>query len=80
MKYKKFLYIGLAVFLLSLVLGLVGTAWSIGGLEALWHAENVGIGPVGAVSALAFSIIGVVGSLVGIGLMTFAVVKMKNTG
>ncbi|HKX83311.1 MAG TPA: hypothetical protein VJL58_03735 [Pyrinomonadaceae bacterium] len=81
MKCKKLLYIGLAVFLLSLVIGFAGTAWSIyDSFGALEEAENAGIGAVGISieRALAFSILSVAGSVIGIGLMIFAGIKMRS--
>lgn len=82
MKYRKFLYIGLAVFLLSTIVGFAGTAWSVyDSFEALEQAENAGIGAVGVSieSALAFSIVGVAGSVLGLGLMIYGAIKMSRT-
>jgi hypothetical protein len=83
MKQRKLLYLGLAIFLLSLVVGFAGTAWSIySSYEALEQAENAGIGAVGVSieSALAFSILSVAGSVVGIGLMIYGAIKMGKKG
>jgi hypothetical protein len=81
MNYKKLLYVGLAVLLISIVVGLAGTAWNIyGSFDALDTAESVGIGPVGAAieRALAFSVLSVIGSIIGIGLMIFAAIKLRR--
>mgnify|MGYP001300200643 CR=1 FL=1 len=81
MNYKKWLYIGLVILSVSPVAGIIGAAWSVrGAFEALTSAENAGIGPVGAniEQALAFAIAGLIGSAVGVGLMIYAGVKMRN--
>lgn len=61
--------VGIAVLVLSPIVGLAGTAWSIyssfGALEA---AENSGIGPVGDQigNAMLFTVGGLVGSAIGL--------------
>ena len=81
MKNRKLLYSGLAIFLVSTIAGIGGTMWSIyGSFEALEKAENAGIGPVGAgiERALVFTILGLIGSAFGIGIMIFAGVKLRQ--
>lgn len=61
--------VGLAVFALSPVVGLAGTAWSIySAFGALEVAENTGIGAVGDQigNALLFTVGGLVGSFIGL--------------
>ncbi|HEV8590801.1 MAG TPA: MotA/TolQ/ExbB proton channel family protein [Pyrinomonadaceae bacterium] len=81
MNYRKLLYAGVGVFVLSTITGIAGTIWNINGsFNALEKAENAGIGSVGASieRALVFSFIGFVGSLIGIGLMIFAAIKLRK--
>jgi hypothetical protein len=81
MNYRKLLYTGVGVFFLSTIVGIAGTIWNISGsFDALEKAENSGIGPVsdGIERAMIFSFIAVAGSLVGIGLMIFAAVKLRK--
>ena len=72
--------VGLAVIVLSILIGAVGTAWSIySSFAALDAAEFAGIGPVGdwIRNALVFSIGGFVGMLIGTLLLIFG--RTQNT-
>jgi biopolymer transport protein ExbB/TolQ len=63
---------GLAVLVLSPVVGLAGTAWSIySSFAALESAENAGIGSVGDEigKAVVFTVGGLVGSAIGLMLI-----------
>lgn len=65
---------GLAVLLLSPVVGLAGTAWSIySSFSALESAENAGIGRVGDEirNALLYTLGGLIGSVVGMLMVWF---------
>ncbi len=60
---------GLAILVLSPVVGLAGTAWSIySSFSALESAENAGIGAVGDEigKAILFTVGGLVGSVIGL--------------
>ena len=81
MNYKKLLYAGISIFLISTLTGIVGTVWSIySAFDSLEKAESVGIGPIGAgiERALAFTIVYFIGSVIGIGMMIFAGVKLQK--
>lgn len=81
MKHKNLLYVGLAIFLCSIVIGFAGTAWSVyESFDALEQAENAGIGAVGVSiqQAMVFSVLSVAGSAIGIGLMIYAAVKSRR--
>ena len=61
--------IGISVVILSLVIGIGGTIGSIGwAFWALASAENAGVGPVGTsiTTALVFTVLGLVGTLIGV--------------
>jgi biopolymer transport protein ExbB/TolQ len=78
MTYKKWLYGGLSVFLVSTLVGLLRTIWNIyGSFDALETAESAGIKDVGTgiENALCSTIFGLLGSMVGIVLILIGVFK-----
>lgn len=81
MNYRKLLYCGITVFLVSTLVGIVGTVWNIyGSFDALEKTESSGIGSVGAgiERALIFTIISLAGCVVGFGMMVYAVLKLRK--
>ncbi len=78
MNYRKWLYSGIAIFIGSLLVGILGTIWGVySSFDALETAESAGIGLVGAgiQNALIFTIVGLVGSAFGIVLIVIGGVK-----
>lgn len=81
MNYKKLLYIGVFIILVSILIGVIGTLWGIiYSFVALESAETVGIGEVGAgiEYALFFTVISIIGSVVGSILAVFGGVKLQR--
>ena len=81
MNYRKLLYSGIIVSVVSPLIGLAGAGWKIyGSFISLGKNESAGIGAIGAdiQGALIFSIIGIVGALVGIGMVIYAGVKLRK--
>ncbi len=81
MNYKKLLYCGIAVFLVSTMVGIVGTVWSIyGSFDAMKANESAGIGAVGGgiERALIVTLVTLAGCVVGIGMMIYAGVKLRK--
>ena len=81
MNYRKLLYIGIAIFVVSLLAGIAGMAWSIyGSFDAMKMNESAGIGAVGAslYRALVFLVLGLAGSLVSTGIIIFSAVKLRK--
>ena len=81
MNHKKLLYGGIAVFLVSVLVGVAGSAGSIyGSFDAMEMNESAGIGAVGAgiYRALVFSALGLIGTLVGAGMIIFSAVKLRK--
>ena len=81
MNHKKMLYWGIAIFLISAVVGLVGTAWEIHGsfnaLETL-EGSDIGIVGEGIRNALVSTSVGLVGSVVGLALIIASVIKARR--
>ncbi|MBK8465228.1 MAG: MotA/TolQ/ExbB proton channel family protein [Chloracidobacterium sp.] len=81
MNYRKLLYSGVIIFLLSILLGIIGTLWNIyGSFDALEKTESAGIGAVGdgIARALIFTIVSLAGCAVGFGMMIYAGVKLRK--
>ena len=78
MSRKKLIYIGAAIFVGSVLIGLLGTFFGIAGsYAALDTAESSGIAAIGdgIYGALVSSIIALVGSLIGVGVIIFALIR-----
>lgn len=79
MNHKKWLYSGIAVFIVTTLIGILGTFWGVySSFDALERAENSGIGPVsaGIQNALIFTIVGLLGSTIGIALIVVGGIKV----
>lgn len=78
MNYRKWLYSGITIFIVSVLIGVVGTVQGVySSFDALERAESAGIGPVGAgiQNALIFTIVGLVGSALGLILLGVGALK-----
>jgi biopolymer transport protein ExbB/TolQ len=79
--YKKWLYSGAAIFIVSNIAGLVGLAWGIySSFDALKTNESAGIGAVGEGigSALFFTVFFLITGFVGFLLFIIGVLKMRR--
>jgi biopolymer transport protein ExbB/TolQ len=66
---KKLLYIGIAIFSLSILLGTLGVLWGfLDAFNSLRANETAGIGAVGdgIAKAIIFKIIAIVGAIIGL--------------
>ena len=66
---SKITVLGIVLVILSPLVGIAGTVWSIyGSFDALAKSEGAGIGSVGAQIQLAivFSIAGILGTIIGV--------------
>lgn len=73
---------GVVVIVLSLVLGMGGTVWSIfAAFDGLATAENAGIGSVGDSirNALVFTVGGLVGTIIGALMLIFGRAKSSQS-
>lgn len=72
------MYTGMALSIISPILGIVGTLWFIySSFSAMEMAEAAGIGPVG--SAIRSALICTIGGIVGVGLgLTFIAIGGRN--
>lgn len=78
MNYKKWLYSGIAIFVGSLLVGILGTIYGVyDSFDALKRSGDEGIGVVGAdiQNALIFTTAGIVGSVLGTALISVGGVK-----
>lgn len=79
--YKKWLYLGAAIFLVSNIAGIVGLASGIySSFDALKLNESAGIGAVGEglASALFFTVFFLITSFVGFGIFLIGILKMRR--
>ena len=80
--YKRWLYTGAAIFVLSNVAGLAGLASGIySSFDAMRGNEAAGIGPVGdgISSALFFSVFFLITSFVGFLIILVGILKMRRS-
>ena len=73
---------GIVLVILSPLVGIAGTIWSIyGSFEALERNESAGIGAVGAEiqGALIFTICGILGTIVGVLLIVFGIRRARQS-
>ena len=78
MSYRKWIYIGVALFALGIGLGLLGTFWGISSsFASLETAELTGLGPVnsGLKTAMMSTIFRLVGAVIGSLLIVIGAVK-----
>ncbi len=81
MTYRKWIYPGIIVFVLSIVVGFGGTIWEINGsFGALKGSESAEIGQVGAgiKNAVLFTVISLIGSITGVFLIGVGIVKARR--
>ena len=75
----KLTIVGILLVILSPIIGLVGTVWSIfGSFDALVQNESAGIGAVGGQlqKALIFTVCGIIGMTIGI---LMVIVGLRNS-
>ena len=76
--YRKWLYSGMAIFVVSTLGAIIGIGWGISSsFEALKTNESAGIGAVGGgiYTALIFNILFLITGLVGIALLVIGCIK-----
>lgn len=81
MRYKKWLFSGIVIFVGSLLLGFLGMIWGFrNAFDALRTNETVGIGQVGAgiENALISTIAAIIGLMIGLIFIIFGIVKAKQ--
>ncbi|MEQ1646814.1 MAG: MotA/TolQ/ExbB proton channel family protein [Pyrinomonadaceae bacterium] len=78
---RKLISIGLVFLIVSVAVGLLGTAWGVSrSFGSMVTNESAGIGAVGGgiFEALIFSIVGIIGFLAGVALLIVGLVRSRR--